>query len=463
MIENGNFFTPEFKADVLDRIENWQTRQNEKPAWTGFFWPGENPEQPARSMQHHDGRLTVSIDRIPRRRDFEEAINRYPDARTAIQLLQTSMSEGGVTLPEDDLSFFLKYENGQINRYAFHKKMLELVVEPDATFVARIAFVAKRLEQVALTATKGTLLKINDIRYKIFFEVMSTDNGSYTLQRLLEIYELDPVRRASANSQNDYTYWRMRDKIRTPEAPDIFEDQRFSGFITDNILRTDFRTLNPVKTALVLTDMAAQGIKNAQLLDYHGRSYTVVDLDNLSTLKKARAHIHEFFGWNSFAAIRELPEPQIVHRFIVVDEKIIADTPLLSVEKIGEMSEISYAYSNGKTTTSVRSVSEQPISADLRSWVASVIAALHPYQTCVLIDVGLSSKGPNLVAIHDILEEDWFQADHDLIFHELQAKQEKLFDQQGFRRFIDDPESCGDTFFTSADLNNDKNETLMEL
>ncbi|TLX15915.1 hypothetical protein [Rhizobium sp. MHM7A] len=440
MTTKDTFFTPEFKLDALDRIANWELRQHEKPAWTGVFWPGTPPAEQPYNAFHHDGRLTISLNATLRRKDFEAAICRFPESKAAIESLQKALSEANVAFDEDDLSLFEHAVGGQISRYEFHKHMLELVAEPEDTIVFRIAFVAERLELAAQAALTGLLFKIDKSVRPNFFKVICSEGGSYTFNSLDTINDLDGAfhRRRSDNGEFD-AYWRRRENARAPQKINIFNNPKFGEFISGEVLYITRATGGHSRLAVILTDMAAQGIKQVQLIDHKGQSHTLVDLDQLTTLKKARARIHELCGWNPFAAIRELPSPQTVHRFIVVNRQVIADTPLLNADTVGSMSEMSYVCANGRTSTATRSVPKQTVKDTVLDWVNKIIDALHPAQTSVLIDVGLSATGPNLVAVHDILEEDWFTADRSLIIGKLAEQQDRLYDHRGFRRVPDRP------------------------
>jgi hypothetical protein len=435
MITKETFFTPEFKVDALDRIANWESRKHEKPAWTGVFWPGTLPAEHPRNTFHHDGRVTITFDATLRRQDFEAAISRFSGTKTAIESFQEALSKAGLTFAEDDLSFLERSVGGQVNRYEFHKHMLELTSEPKDTTVSRIAFVAERLKLATQALMKGFLFKLkNDGRPK-FFEVCCTDDSSYIFNPLNPVNESDIAFRRPFRDENRFNeYWEQREKAHAPGMVNIFNGQDFAEFISGVVLRASRVTGGHSKLAVILTDMAAQGVKHAQLIDHKGQSFTIADLDQLTTLKKARARIHEVCGWTLFSTIRELPSPQIVNRFVVVNRQVIAETPLFHADMEGVTSELSYICENGKTSTSTRGVPKQTLSGTVLEWVGKVVAALHPDQTCVLIDVGLSSTGPNLVAIHDIMEEDWFAVDKNLIINKLAAHQEKLFDHRGFRR-----------------------------
>lgn len=431
MSTKETFFTPEFKLDALDRIANWQSRQYEKPAWTGVFWPDTQPADQSRHTYHHDGRVTISFDAAPRRKDFQAAISRFPGSKSAIEDFAKALSNAGLGFAEDDLSLFRHADGGEIDRYDFHKHMLELVAEPEDTIVSRVAFVAERLKLAAQARMGGLLFKLKNDVGSNFYEVLYTEGSLYIFERL-RVNEPGIAFRRTVTDDNEYL--KRRKKARTPEKADIFNEPNFAEFISGGVVRASRQTGGHSKVAVILTDMAAQGVKHAQLIDHKGRSFTIADLKQLSTLKKARARIHEICGWTLFSAIRELPSPQTVHRFIVVNRQVIADTPLLNADDVGAMSEMSYACANGKTSTSTSSAPKQTISKAVLDWVSKVVAALHPDQTCVLIDVGLSSSEPNLVAIHDILEEDWFTADRNLIANKLAQHQEERFDSCGFRR-----------------------------
>lgn len=432
MTPKDMFFTPEFKADALDRIANWKSRQQEKPAWTGLFWPDTIKNDQNMPVPYHNGRATLSFEGVLRRKDFEAAISRFPQSSSAISRFQDALSEAGLVFAEDDLSLLEGSVDGQINRYQFHKEMLKLIAEPEDVVLSRIAFVSERLHLASTTPLPGLLFQAAN---RTFFRVVTNEPGAYAFKPLDTSFPRpgDAFNRAGSREPAEPEiddYWTRREDARTSEKIDFFGDRRFASLITGPVQYNRFAN-SPARLPVILTDMAAQGITAAQLIDRHGKSHTLVDLDQLTTLKEVRARLHEWFGWTIFTHIRELPAPQVVHRFIVVDRKIIADTPLLTTGEPGSMSEMTYLRLNGKTSTSIRSVPGQEISNGTIEWVNQVVAKLHPNQKSALIDVGLSPGGQNLVDIHDIFEEEWFAADDKRVIEQLAKSLATQFGDDG--------------------------------
>lgn len=440
MINKETFFTPEFKADALDRIANWQSRQHEKPAWLGLFWPGTGTDinSDTEPFRHHDGRSVIRFEIALRKKDFDAAIFRYPKAETAIQDLKTALAGAGLKFAEDDIQSLCD-DDGNINRYRFHSEMLKLIAKPDDKTLQRIAFVSERLQLFAKACVENLLFKTTNG----VFQVLTDASGSYTLSSLgYQQFAGGPrnfsgrgTSLSSTSRQNDEVsmFRASRELALVPERIDVFTDRRFVKFMTGPVLQTR-QSSSMTRLAVILTDMAAQGVTAAQLIDRKGVSHTLVDLEELTTLKKARARLHESFGWPRYDAIRELPDPQVVHRFIIIDRKIVADTPLLTDAEPGTMSEVTYCRENGVTCSTVRSVPAHDISQSVIALVNNVIAALPQKQLSALIDIGLSESGPSLVDVHDIFDKEWFTADHSAIIAKLSEVQKKPLDEPSIRR-----------------------------
>ena len=431
MNRKETLFTPEFKADALDRIENWQSRQNEKPAWTGLVWPGPKASTDTRYDIPHtnDGSIVIRFEYKLRRKDFVAAASRHSRLKESIEAFQDALSTFGIVFAEDDLSLF--DGNDKVNRYHFHTKMLDLVAEPEDSTLSRIAFVSERLQLITETPVAGLLLQTAN---GTVFKVLNDGTGPYKIASLYHQSNSNYLSGSSARSPRrlhdtarEHQAFAPRNIPHVPEKINVLADGRFTKFIAGPVahwrLSTDLTQL-----AVILTDMAAQGIKAAQLIDKKGISHTLGNLCQLTTIKKAKAFLHESLGWPRFTAVRELPAPQIVHRFIVIDRRIVADTPLIAKIGPGIMSEVTYHSETGKTTTTIKSVAARDISQNIIPWVNEVIDELPAKQTAAIIDVGLSDGGPNLVAIHDIFDQEWFAADHAAIITRLSEVQKKHFD-----------------------------------
>jgi hypothetical protein len=306
--------------------------------------------------------------------------------------------------------------------------------------VARIVFVSERLHLTTTTPVAGLLLQAANNKV---FKVLYDDKGSYQFVTLDSRHgfsgpatsrpgmarPFNPAR--NYGSENDGIRL-SRETFQIPDKIDVFTDRRFAKLMTGPVLQAR-QGSDLTRLAVILTDMAAQGIYAAQLIDRKGVSHTLVDLDQLTTIKKARARLHESFGWPRCTAIRELPAPQVVHRFIIIDRKIVADTPLLTTAA-GLMSEVTYRREDGITSKTVRSVPARDIPQTVISWLNEVIEALHPRQKSALIDVALSPDGPSLADIHDVFDQEWFAADHSAIITKLSELQKSQFDDTGAKK-----------------------------
>lgn len=440
MINKETFFTPEFKADALDRIANWHSRQHEKPAWLGLFWPGTGTDinGNTESFRHHDGRSVIRFEIALRHKDFDAAIIRYPEAKTAIEALKSALAGAGLKYAEDDVQSLFE-DKEHINRYRFHSEMLKLIAEPDDKTLQRIAFVSERLQLITKACASNLLFKtMNGV-----FQVLKDKSGSYEFGSLLyqEIVGGPsdfagrgmPLNSTRRQSDEVARFRESRELALVPERIDVFTDRRLVKFMVGPVLQAR-QGSSMTRLAVILTDMAAQGVTAAQLIDRKGVSHTLVDLEQLTTIKKARVCLHESFGWPRYDAIRELPAPEVVHRFIVIDRKIVADTPLLTDPEPDTMSEVTYRQENGITSSTVRSVPAHDISQSVINLVNDVIEALPPRQLSALIDIGLSQSGPSLVDVHDIFDKEWFMADHSAIISKLSEVQKKLLAEQGVKR-----------------------------
>jgi hypothetical protein len=415
-------FTDDLKADAHARMLNWRTRASEAPIWAGHFWP----KPPVRDEQHHKypwGRhghnlknnvpeiISIALAKPPRRIDFTAAKDRFPIRLEALSSLEQALAQAGYVFPEDDDS--IVSSNNTVCVRSLHEFMLRVVSPPCGKYLRELTSVAYRMSCAAQAAIECFVLAVrgnsNAFRNRTYKLIPAGNEFGYKLTGLNEFstigqYANTPqlrepgIVKIGSNLPDIINIWAHPELVQLTEQPVVCLPERRISHDDEKLL------------AAILADMRHQGHEFA-ILETENGPHTI-SLGGVKTLEEASAAVFAAAGlwkWRTYLALRPVPEPRIVQRFVFIDRKLVGNAPLQVGDEnmTGRMSVVDIQKQPGRLKEVVTSVNMIDLPKACFKLADDVLALLPECRREIAVDIALSGKGPALCAIHDAFDVEW--------------------------------------------------------